>query len=321
MKRRVLITCPQLQQTIDPYLPLFAEKNVEVELPQVSQQLGEAELMEIIGRFDGVIAGDDPFTARVLEKGRRLKVLARWGVGVDAVDLEAAGRLGIRVSNTPDVFSDEVADVVMGYIVMLARQLHLLDQSIRRGGWAKIQGVTLRGKSLGVIGVGSVGRAVVRRAVSTGLIPLGYDIAQVTSSFIAETALRQVELDELLEQSDFISLNCNLTQTNRHMLGPQQFAMMKHGIYIINIARGALIDEAALTKALEQGKVAGAALDVFEEEPLPPDSPLRQFENCIFGTHNGSNTREAVMRVNELAIRNLLDGLESADCEHSEVEH
>ena len=311
MKWRILIACPQLQQTIDGYRDLFAERGIEIELPHLVQQLSESELLEIIDRFDGVIAGDDEFTARVLEKGTRLKVIARWGVGVDAVDLDAAKRLGIRVSNTPDVFADEVADIVMGYIILLARQLHKLDRSVRSGGWMKIQGISLRGKTLGVIGVGSIGRAVVQRAAVAGMSAVGYDIAPVPTSFMMETGLRLVELEDLLQTSDFISLNCNMNPANRHMLGPCEFAAMKTGVYIVNTARGPLIDEAALVQALREGKVAGAALDVFEDEPLPLDSPLRQFDNCIFGTHNSSNTYEAVMRVNERTIRKLLDGLES----------
>ena len=313
MKRRILITCPHLQQTIDRYRDLFAEHGAEIELPRVVQQLSESELLKIIDRYDGVIAGDDEFTAKVLEKGKRLKVIAKWGIGVDAIDLDAAKRLGIHVVNTPAVFADEVADVVMGYIILLARQLHKLDQSVRNGGWTKIQGVSLRGKTLGAVGVGSIGRAVIRRAVAAGMSVIGYDIVPVPTAFIKETGLCLVTFAELLRTSDFISLNCNLTPENRHMLGPREFALMKTGVYIINTARGALIDEDALVQALREGKVAGAALDVFEQEPLPTDSLLRQFDNCIFGTHNSSNTIEAVMRVNELAIRNLLDGLESAE--------
>ena len=311
MKWNVLITCPQLHQTINHYRALFAEHGIQIELPHVVQKLSESELLEIIDRFDGVIAGDDEFTARVLEKGKRLKVIAKWGVGVDAVDIEAANRLGIRVSNTPDVFSDEVADVVVGYIILLARQLHKLDQSVRSGDWLKIQGVSLRDKTLGVIGVGSIGRAVVRRAVAAGMSVVGYDIASIPASFIRETELHSVEFEELLQTSDFISLNCSLTSSNWHMLGSSEFALMKTPVYIVNASRGSLIDETALIKALREGKVAGAALDVFEQEPLSPNSPLRQFENCIFGTHNSSNTHEAVMRVNELAIHNLLEGLEN----------
>jgi D-3-phosphoglycerate dehydrogenase len=311
MKWRVLITCPQLQSTIHHYHDIFAEHDIEIELPRVVQRLSEPELLDMIHRFDGVIAGDDEFTARVLEKAKRLKIITKWGVGIDAIDLAAAKRLDIGVVNTPDVFTDEVGDIVMGYITLLARQLHKLDQSVRNGGWLKVQGISLRGKTLGVIGVGNIGRAVARRAVVAGMSAIGYDIAPVPASLMEETGMRLVGLDELLQASDFISLNCNLTASNRHMLGPREFRLMKTGVYIINTARGPLIDEAALVQALRDGGVAGAALDVFEDEPLQLDSPLRQFGNCIFGTHNSSNTFEAVMRVNELAISNLLAGLEN----------
>jgi len=312
MKRRVLITCTQLQQDIEHYRDLFAQHGIEIELPSLAQQLGESELLEIIDRFDGVIAGDDEFTARVLEEGKRLRVISKWGVGLDAIDSDAAKRLGIRVSNTPNVFADEVADVVMGYIILLSRQLHKLDQSVRNSGWPKIRGTSLSGKKLGVIGTGSIGQALVRRAKAAGMSMIGFDVAPVPSSFVEETGLALVNLKDLLQGSDFISLNCNLTPENRHMLGPNEFSLMKNGVYIINTARGALIDEAALVQAIGRDKVAGAALDVFEEEPLPAHSPLRQFDNCIFGTHNSSNTEEAVTRVNDIAIRNLLDGLEDA---------
>jgi D-3-phosphoglycerate dehydrogenase len=312
MKWRVLITCPHLQKTIEPYRSLFAERDIEVEVPPLLQQLNEAELLEIIDRFDGVIAGDDFFTAKVLEKGKRLKIVAKWGIGLDAIDLEAAKKLGILVRNTPDVFADEVADVVLGYIVLLARGLHKLDQSVRNGGWLKIQGRSLRGKTLGVIGVGSIGQAVVQRGVALGMSVVGYDVASIPESFVEETGMTQESLELLLQVSDFISLNCNLTASNYHFLGEKQFDLMKEGVCLINTARGPLIDETTLVKALTAGKVAGAALDVFEAEPLPMESPLRQFDNCIFGTHNASNTLEAVMRVNEMAIQNLLTGLEDS---------
>ena len=309
MKWKVLVTCPHLQKTIHLYQERLTEKGIELEVPQLVQQLSEGELLDIIDRFDGVIAGDDPFTAKVLERGKRLKIVAKWGIGVDSIDLEAAKSLGISVVNTPDVFADEVADVALGYIILLARQLHQLYRSVRSGGWLQVPGITLRGKTLGVIGVGSIGKAVVRRGIALGMSVVGYDVREIDPDFLEETGLKQLAYSELLGVADFIALNCNLTSENYHMLSYQQFELMKTGVYLVNTARGPLIDEKALGSALESGKVAGAALDVFELEPLPSESGLRQFSQCIFGTHNGSHTKEAVLRVNELAIANLLKGL------------
>lgn len=309
MIKKVLVTCPHLQKTIDRYRDKLAEKGIELEVPPVVQQLSEADLLEIIDRFDGVIAGDDPFTAQVLEKGKRLKIVAKWGIGVDSIDLAAAARLGILVKNTPDVFADEVGDVALGYIILLARQLHKMDQSVRAGGWQQIPGITLRGKTLGVIGVGSIGRAIVRRGAAVGMSVLGYDVQEIPESVQAELGVQSVGLEELLQRADFITLSCNLTPENYHLLSDDEFELMKQGVYVVNVARGPLIDESALVAALDSGKVAGAALDVLEVEPLPIESPLRQFDQCIFGTHNGSHTQDAVLRVNELAINNLLVGL------------
>jgi len=309
MKQNVLISCLQLQSNIEDYRHLFAERDIDIELPTVDQQLTAPELLGIIDQFDGVIAGDDEFTEEVLEKATRLKIIARWGVGVDAVDLIAAERLGIKVVNTPNVFSDEVADIVIGYVIMMSRQLHKLDRSVRDGGWAKIEGISLRGKTLGIIGMGSIGRAVAQRGLASGMSILGYDVAPVPESFVNETGSRIVGLQELITQSDFISLNCNLTDSNRHMLSAAEFASMKPGVFLVNTARGPLIDELALVSALQDGRIAGAALDVFETEPLPLESPLRQFDNCIFGTHNSSNSHEAVIRVNQMSVNNLLSGL------------
>jgi D-3-phosphoglycerate dehydrogenase / 2-oxoglutarate reductase len=307
-ENRVLVSCLHLQRHIDKYRDLLLQRGIEVETPAVAQQLSEDQLVEIIGRFDGVIAGDDEFTAKVLQKAERLKILIKWGIGVDAIDLDEAARLGIPVKNTPAMFGDEVADVTMGYIIMLARGLHQLDRGVRRGEWPKIQGMSLRGKTLGVIGLGDIGRAACRRAAAFGMRVIGYDPVGVCED-AAAGGVRPVDLNTLLEASDIISLSCALTADNRHLLGRPEFARMQAGVLIVNAARGTLIDEAALAAALASGRVGGAALDVFENEPLPDDSPLRAFDNCIFGTHNGSNTLEAVERVNDKTVEMLVDAL------------
>lgn len=311
MKWRVLISCPHLQKTIDNYRDIFREKNIIIDLPSVTQALSESDLMEIIDNYDGIIAGDDEITEKVLKKAKKLKVISKWGVGIDAIDTKTADKLGIKVFNTPNVFGDEVADMVMGYLFLLARKIHIIDKRVREGDWnsAQIQGISLRKKTLGVIGVGSIGRDVVERGRAVGMNILGYDVFPIDPSFIEKHDMRAVDLDELLKESDFISLNCSLTESNYHMIGEAEFEKMKNSAYLINTSRGPLIDEEALINALHTGKIAGAALDVFEREPLPMDSPLRSFESCILGAHNSSNTIDAVLRVNDLAIQNLLKGL------------
>lgn len=309
MKYQVLISCPHLQKTIELYRDKLTAKGIELEVPSMVQQLSEDELLGIIDRFDGVIAGDDHFSSKVLEKATNLKILAKWGIGVDAIDLEAAKKLNIPVVNTPNVFADEVSDVALGYMILLARQLHKLDRSVRDGGWLQVPGITLRGKTLGVIGVGSIGRGMVTRGRAVGMSLLGYDVMPIPESYQQETGLKSVELNKLLQESDFMVLCCNMTDDNYHLFGDREFGLMKDGVYIVNVARGPLIDEQALIAALDSGKVSGAALDVFEVEPLPAASRLREFDQCIFGTHNGSHSIDAVLKVNEIAINNLLEGL------------
>jgi D-3-phosphoglycerate dehydrogenase len=306
---RVLITCPQMQHYAAEYAALFAEHGIEADVPPVVQQLDENELLEIIDRYDGVIAGDDEFTERVIHRGSRLRVISKWGVGIDNIDLGAARARGVLVTNTPGTFANEVADVVIGYLVLLARQLHRVDAGVRSGAWPKIEGVSLAGKALTIIGLGSIGSAVARRAMVMGMDVTGYEVSTEQREAARALGIELRTLDEALRTAQFVSLNCPLTAENRHMLGEAQFAAMRHGVFLVNTARGPLIDERALVRALESGQIAGAALDVFEDEPLPPSSPLRRFENVIFGAHNSSNTAEAARRVSELAVRNLLDAL------------
>lgn len=300
--------------TLDQCQERFAQEHFDIHVPKFEQQMSEVDLCNLIADFDGVIAGDDPFTAKVLEIGRqgKLKALAKWGIGVDAIALDAAKELGIFTSNTPNVFGDEVADVALGYLILLARQLHRIDAAVRQGTWLKIQGMSLRGKVAGIIGVGSIGRAIARRCQVLGMEVLGHDPYPIDPVFCTETGLQPVDLNLLFQQADCILLACNLTPENVHLLNADAFAQMKHGVWIVNVARGALIDEAALVEALNSSTVGAAALEVFETEPLAAANPLTQFDQVICGSHNSSNTREAVLRVNQLAIDNLVRDLERA---------
>ena len=310
MNERILVSCVQLQRTLAEHRQRLDERNAELVVPEVRQQLTEAELLDLIPGVDGMIAGDDHLTRAVLERAERLKVVSKWGVGTDAIDLVAAEELGIRVTNTPGMFGEEVADVAIGYLIMLARHLHATDRAVRAGDWAKPEGVSLGGRTLGIIGLGHIGQAVARRALAMGMRVTGSEVDPANSARAALLGVEVTDLESLLADADVISLNSPLTPETRHLLNAESLALMKHGAWIINTARGGLIDEPALISALASGQVAAAALDVFEVEPLPPESPLRGFEQVILGSHNGSNTVEAGRRTSERAVDNLILGLD-----------
>ena len=294
---------------IDDYRSTFQENGIEIVIGPAKERLRENELLNLIQDVDAVICGDDEFTDGVLQSAPRLKVISKWGVGVDSIDIQAAERIGIRVYHTPGTFDDPVADTVVGYILTFARQLLGMDKDIREGLWRKRACVSLKECVLGVIGVGNIGKAVIRRAVVFGMGVLSYDIVELPQNFVAETGLKATTLEQLLSGSDFVSLNSTLTPTSYHFIGMPELRLMKETAYLINTARGSLIDEQALVEALKSGQIAGAALDVFEREPLPTDSPLRLMDNCLLAPHNANSSPSAHREVHESAIHNLLKGL------------
>jgi len=303
---RVLVTCPPMLGMIDEFIPFAAAKGLELIPAKVTQVLGEAELIELLPAFDGWIIGDDPATRKVFEAGKagRLKAVVKWGVGIDNVDRAACSDLGIPVDNTPRMFGPEVADVALAYVIGLARQLFFIDRQIRSdGSWPKPAGASLSGKRAGVIGFGDIGRNLAHRLIACGMRVTIYDpaISRAPDGEDLELAVWPAQVGEL----DFLAFTCSLNAANRHMLNADVLNLCKPGVYVVNVARGPLIDEVALIAALHSGTVAAAALDVFEEEPLPTDSPLRQMPRCIFGSHNGSNTRDAVARASYEAIDKL----------------
>jgi D-3-phosphoglycerate dehydrogenase len=287
------------------YEERFRAAGLEPVCPDVVQTLTEEQLLEMVPNVDGWIIGDDPASRRVFVAGRsgRLRAAVKWGVGVDNVDFAAARELSIPISNTPNMFGREVADLTMGYVVALARESHAIDAAIKAGGWPKPTGISLAGRTLGLVGYGDIGRNVARRALAADLKPVVYDPALKA---LEEAGVRLAPWPDALGECDFLVFTCALNASNRHMLNATTLARVKPGVRIVNVARGALIDEEALIGALRTGTVHSAALDVFEAEPLPMDSPLRTFERCIFGSHNGSNTIDAVRRATDTALATLL---------------
>ena len=309
MVKKVLITAPYMQPAIERYRPVFKEHNIQIMLPPVRERLSEEELLSHIDGIHWVISGDDHFTERVLKRAKNLKVISKWGTGIDSIDLDACERLGVAVRNTANAFSEPVADSVLGYILCFARKLYDMDHNMKRGDWKKIPGVSLCERTLGVIGVGNVGMAIVRRAVAFGMKILGNDLLEMPVEFISETGIKMVSKEDLLEHSDFVSLNCDLNPTSHHIMSKEEFKRMRPASYFINTARGPLVDESALINALQNNQIAGAALDVFEVEPLPEDSLLRGMANVLLAPHNANSSPDAWERVHQNTILNLLDAL------------
>lgn len=301
--KQVVVTCPPMLGLIEEFTEYAAARGVELVPAKVTQILSEPELKDLIPQYDGWIIGDDPATADVFKaaKAGKLTAAVKWGIGVDNVDFAACKDLGIPIINTPMMFGREVADMALGYVIGLARHLFEVDRAVRLdNAWPKPPGMSLAGKKVGVIGMGDIGRNVITRLMACEMDVVAYDPGVNGDGGIA--GLGRAVWPEQVEEMDFLVFTCALNQHNFHMLDADVLAQAKDGIRIVNVARGPLIDETALIAALKSGKVYSAALDVFEIEPLPQNSPLRDMPRCIFGTHNGSNTKDAVIRASHEAI-------------------
>jgi len=310
MQWKVMISAPYMQPVIDRFRDIFAAHAIELIVPPVSERMEEDELLEWISDVDGAICGDDRFSEKVLRAAPKLKVISKWGTGIDSIDRACCRKLNIVVCNTPNAFSEPVADSVIGYILCFARKLPRMNIDMHAGRWDKIPGRALRECTLGIVGVGNVGKAVASRAVGFGMKLIGSDPLQMPAEFLDKTRIRMVSIDELLRLADFVSLNCDLNPSSFHLIGSRAFSLMKPTAVVINTARGPIVDESALIDALAAQKIAGAALDVFENEPLSSNSPLCKMENVMMAPHNANSSPEAWEHVHRNSIKNLLDELE-----------
>ncbi|HET6596958.1 MAG TPA: phosphoglycerate dehydrogenase [Anaerolineales bacterium] len=310
MKYTVLLTAPYMIPVLERFRPVFEKYKIDLIVPDVHERMEESDLLGYAGQFDGAICGDDRYTLRVIEAcAPRLKVISKWGTGVDSINAEACSSYGVKLCRTPNAFTLPVADTVLGYILAFARRQPWMDREMKRGKWQKISGKALHECTLGVIGVGNIGKAVTRRACAFGMKVYGTDMINIDPEFIRETGIEMIDLESLLSHSDFVSVNCDLNPTSDHLINTDTLAWMKPHAVLINTARGPIVEEKALIEALQAGRLAGAALDVFEQEPLPLDSPLLKMDNVLLAPHNSNSSPAAWERVHWNTIRNLLDGL------------
>ncbi len=316
----VLFSAPYMLPYRERFTPVFQHYGLDLIVPEVQERMDAEQILAYAGQFDGTVCGDDRYTPEVLRScSPRLKVISKWGTGIDSIDKEYAASLGIQVCRTINAFSVPVSDSVLGYILAFARYQPWMDRAIKAGEWEKMPGRSLSECTLGVIGVGHIGKEVLRKAHAFGMNLLANDIIPISEEFTSPLGVRMVRLEELLSQSDFISLNCDLNPTSLLLVNHDSLALVKPGAVIINTARGPIIDENALVQALTEGRLGGAALDVFKVEPLPLESPLRAIDNVMLAAHNSNSSPSAWEKVHWNTILNLLDGLRIPHADFEEV--
>jgi D-3-phosphoglycerate dehydrogenase len=302
---RVLVTPTSFGKS-DPSLGRELEAQVgEVVYNKSGKPLKAAELVELIGGFDGYIAGLDEINAAVLAAADRLRVIARYGVGVDQVDLAAARARGIIVTNTPGANSTAVAELAVGLLLALARSIPQASEGTKAGGWPRLNGFSLEGKTVGLYGLGAIGKQVARRLAGFDCRVIAYDVLP-DRDFVAAHGIRLVAADELLAQADFLSLHCPVLPETRGLVNAAFLARMKPGAFLVNTARGELVDEAGLLAALQSGRLRGAALDVYSQEPPGAEHPLLKLPQVIATPHIGSHADGATNAMGRMALADCL---------------
>jgi D-3-phosphoglycerate dehydrogenase len=314
MAYKVLIATRSFGSTSQKPWDVLAEAGCEVFKADMSKKMTEERLIDLLNDMDAVIVGMVPMTAHVLENAPNLKVVGAHGVGVDHIDLDAASKLGITIANCPGANDPSVADLTIGLMIAVARSIPRVEQELKQGGWGRYQGGELWKKTLGLIGLGRIGRGVAKRAI-------GFDMeVMVHDPYVEQdqTRLTGVKFDlfeNVITQADFLSLHTPLNNETRNMISSAELAAMKPSSYLINTARGGLVDEQALFKALTEGQIAGAAFDVFLEEP-PSNSPLLELDNMIATPHIGAHTQESIERMGVMAAQSVVATLQGGQPPH-----
>ena len=300
---KILITLPTFGEFSDA-CDLLAKAQHEIIKSPYPHPVRENQLIQIIGDIEAVIVGVDEVTANVIRAAKKLKVIARYGVGIDTVDVEAATKQGVVVTNVLGANEESVADLTFGLILSLARKICRADSSVKQGKWESIVGVELWQKTLGVVGTGKIGRKVIKRAQGFEMNILAYDISP-DPILVEKYGVQYVSLEVLLRNADFVSLHVPLTPETTGLVGGEQICLMKRCAYLINTARGKVVDQQALYTALKQKKIAGAALDVFSQEP-PGSIELIGLDNILTTPHMASSTEEAMRKVDLACVENVI---------------
>jgi len=322
----VLVTCPPMIQRIREYKNICEQYNFKLICPTFTQTLTEEELIHLVPKYDAWIIGDDPATRKVFQAGVKgnLKVAIKWGVGVDNVDFEACKEFGIPITNTPNSFGEEVSDIAIGYLLSLTRQIHIIDSEVKKGNWYKPSGISLSNKKVALVGFGDIGRCIAKKLLAFNLNvyvsdpacskvngKITYNYGHGFNSYSKELTkllnkINEVNIDTLekcVNNADFIFISCALNKHTKGMINKDIMLLANKDVIVINVARGPIIVEKDVIELLNSGHIKSIGFDVFENEPLKLNNPLIKFKNCIFGSHNASNTVEAVDKVSHKTLQ------------------
>lgn len=308
MAEKILIT-PRSYGKADPTLfDRLKSAGYELVMNDSGGILTKEQMMEKIASCTGVILGVDPMDADVIAAAPGLRAISKYGVGVDNIDLAAAKARGVQVSKTVGANADAVADYAFALMLALARRVIPIDRKCRQGDWGKITTSDVSGKTLGLFGLGAIGKGVARRAQGFAMKVLAYDVYW-DDAYASQNNIEKVAPERIFKEADFISLHLPLTPETRNMVGQAQIAMMKPSAFLINTARGGLIDESALLLALQEGRIAGAGMDAFAQEP-PEDKAWFALDNVVLGSHCAASTLGATESMGQMATDNLLRDLQ-----------
>lgn len=287
---------------------LLADHDIMVRYNPYNRILTKEEMIENLNDVEGLIVGIDPVDEEVIKSAPKLKAIAKYGVGVDNIDLKSAQKRNIKVSITKNANSNAVADYTFALLLAVARNVVTINNNAKNGNWKKINSLDVYGKKIGIIGLGSIGKAVVERAKGFNMDVYGYDLYP-NEQYLLENNITYLNVDSMIEKCDFISLHIPLTRDTQYIINKENLERAKNNLIIINTARGGLIDEKALFEALKNKKIYGAGLDAFEQEP-PENSPLLGLENVVVGTHTAAGSEDATNNMTIMAAKNIIKDLE-----------
>jgi len=305
---KILITSRSFASISDKPIKMLTKKGYEIQRNNTGRPYEKEEMLKLIRDVDGIIIGIDELSAEIIEEANKLKVISKYGIGVDNIDINMATNKKIIVTNTPTANVDAVADLTFGLILSLARRIPEADKKTKSGEWEKIIGKPVWEKTLGIIGLGKIGRQVVKRAQGFKMNILVYDLVK-DEKFAQSYNIKYVNLEKLLQKSDYITIHIPLNDATRGMISYKELGKVKKEAFLINTSRGGIVDEEALYNALRNNKLRGAALDVYNNEP-PGKSPLKELDNVIMTPHIAAYTEEAIENMSIQAAQNLIDVLE-----------